>query len=133
MSDSIRQHYQDDKPILAECGGMLYLTKTLTDKEGHQGKMVGLLPGDAKMQSKLAGLGMQEAPLPQGNFTAHTFHHSSLEIDLSPVSHGIRRRGKMPGEAIYKSKRLMASYLHLYFPSNLEATAKLFKKQNHHE
>ena len=126
MSDSIRQHYQDDKPILAECGGMLYLVKSLTDKEGHQGKMVGLLPGDAKMQSKLAGLGMQEAPLPQGNFTAHTFHHSSLEIDLSPVSHGIRQRGKMQGEAIYSNKRLMASYLHLYFPSNLDATAKLF-------
>ena len=128
MQKSIRNHFNDNKPILAECGGMLYLTQSLTDKEGQQGKMVGLLTASAKMQSQLAGLGMQEAALPQGHFTAHTFHHSSLEIDLSPVSHGIRQQGKMPGEAIYSINSLIASYLHLYFPSNHQATAKLFNK-----
>ena len=130
MKHSIQEHFESNKPILAECGGMLYLTQSLTDKEGQQGNMVGLLTATAKMQSQLAGLGMQEAVLPQGHFTAHTFHHSSLETDLSPVSHGIQQRGKQPGEAIYSSNSLIASYLHLYFPSNLQATAKLFNKTN---
>ena len=128
MSSSIRQHFEDDKPILAECGGMLYLCNTLSDKENNQGKMVGLLPGEAKMQSKLVGLGMQKALLPRGEFTAHTFHHSSLSIELSPVSHGIRQRGGNQGEAIYNIKSLIATYLHLYFPSNPEATAELFRQ-----
>ncbi len=128
MQDSIRKHFEKDKPILAECGGMLYVTKSLTSKEGQSGKMVGLLSGHAKMQAQLAGLGMQEADLPQGHFTAHTFHHSNMEIDMPAISHGIRQRGKHPGEAIYSNKSLIASYLHLYFSSNPEATAKLFNK-----
>lgn len=128
MAASIKQHYESNKPLLAECGGMLYLMHTLTDKEGRQSNMAGILPGKSLMQSKLAGLGMQQAPLPEGDFTAHTFHHSTLEVDLEPVAHGIRQRGKMLGEAIYQSKNLTATYLHLYFASNPQAIAKLFKK-----
>ena len=127
MIESVKKHHEDDKPILAECGGMLYLMQDLTDKEGQFANMVGLLPGKAKMQSKLAGLGMQQASLPEGDFTAHTFHHSTLEINLQPVAHGIRQRGKNQGEAIYRQNALTASYLHLYFPSNPKATAKLFQ------
>lgn len=127
MFNSIQRHYKKNKSILAECGGMLYLTQILTDKKGQQANMVGLLPGNAIMQNKLAGLGMQQAPLPEGDFTAHTFHHSLLDIDMEPVAHGIRQRGNNPGEAIYCSKALTASYLHLYFSSNPQATAKLFK------
>lgn len=127
MVESIQQHHEKNKPLLAECGGMLYLTQSLTDKEGQQANMVGLLPGKAIMQSKLAGLGMQQAILPEGDFTAHTFHHSALEIDMEPLSYGIRQRGKNQGEAIYRDKALTASYLHLYFSSNPDATAKLFK------
>lgn len=127
MIESIQQHHENNKPLLAECGGMLYLTQNLTDKEGQQANMVGILPGEAKMQSKLAGLGMQQAILPEGDFTAHTFHHSTLETDMKAISHGIRQRGKHQGEAIYRHKALTASYLHLYFASNPDAIAKLFK------
>jgi len=130
MAKSIQQHFANDKPILAECGGMLYLMQSLTDKDDQQANMVGLLPGNAKMQNKLAGLGMQQASLPEGDVTAHTFHHSILEIDMQPIAHGIRQRGKNPGEAIYRSKALTASYLHLYFSSNQQAISKLFKR-NH--
>ena len=130
MAESIQEYFEKDKPILAECGGMLYLMQSLTDKEGQQANMVGLLPGNAKMQNKLAGLGMQHDPLPEGDFTAHTFHHSTLEIDMQPIAHGLRQRGSNPGEAIYRSKALTASYLHLYFSSNPQAISKLFKR-NH--
>ena len=30
------------------------------------------------------------------------------------------------GEAMYRQKRLTASYMHLYFPSNPQAVARLF-------
>ena len=127
MKDSIRKHYALNKPILAECGGMLYLAQSLTDKENNQADMVGLLPGHAKMQQKLAGLGMQEALLPEGNLTAHTFHHSTFDIELKPIAHGIRQRGKSQGEAVYRCKNLTASYLHLYFSSNPQAISNIFK------
>jgi cobyrinic acid a,c-diamide synthase len=128
MKHSIHEHYNQGKPIVAECGGMLYLLEELQTREGERANMVGLLPGHGIMQPKLAGLGMQSAPLPEGTLTAHTFHHSKMETSLEPTVHGVRQRGTQPGEAIYRQGRLTASYLHLYFPSNARATAALFNK-----
>jgi cobyrinic acid a,c-diamide synthase len=126
MKQSIQAHHQAGKPILAECGGMLYLLEELEDKHGEVGRMAGLLPGRAVMQPKLAGLGMQNAPLPEGELTAHTFHHSKMSTEIEPIAHGIRQRGGSTGEAIYREGRLTASYLHLYFASNPAACATLF-------
>ena len=127
MHESIKQHHADNKPILAECGGMLYLLNTLTDKENNRSEMVGIINGDGVMQQKLAGLGMQEVELHNSKVTAHTFHHSNMSTTLAPITHGIRQRGKSLGEAVYKDKQLTASYLHLYFASNPKVIAQLFK------
>ncbi|MCK4864441.1 MAG: cobyrinate a,c-diamide synthase [Gammaproteobacteria bacterium] len=127
MRESIKQHHANNKAILAECGGMLYLLNTLTDKENNRSEMVGIIDGDGMMQQNLVGLGMQEVELNNGKVTAHTFHHSSMRTTLEPITHGIRQRGKRPGEAVYKDKQLTASYLHLYFASNPKIIAQLFK------
>ncbi|VAW76219.1 Cobyrinic acid a,c-diamide synthetase [hydrothermal vent metagenome] len=126
MHTAIKVHQQQGKPIVAECGGMLYLFKTLTDKHGHSQNMVGLLDGHTHMQKRLANLGMHSVELPEGEIHGHTFHHSTLATDLTPMamSKSSRKRGR--GEAVYRQDRLQASYLHLYFPSNPEASARLF-------
>jgi len=126
MHNAIKQHQQQGKPIVAECGGMLYLLETLTDKEGQSQKMVGLLNGHAKMQQRLANLGMHSVELPEGEMHGHTFHHSTMDTQLTAVttSKSSRKRGR--GEAVYRQDRLHASYLHMYFPSNPEASARLF-------
>jgi cobyrinic acid a,c-diamide synthase len=125
MRDALRAHHHADKPLLAECGGMLYLLDELTDHHGHSAPMTGLLPGRAVMEQRLMGLGMQNAPLPGGVVTAHTFHHSRSDIAMTPLAHGNKQRGGA-GEAIYQQGRLTASYLHLYFPSNPGAIAQVF-------
>ncbi|MFK5915223.1 MAG: cobyrinate a,c-diamide synthase [Woeseiaceae bacterium] len=127
MRESIKRHHADNKPILAECGGMLYLLDTLSDKENNRSDMIGIINGDGVMQQKLAGLGMQEVEFDNKKVTAHTFHHSNMTTTLAPITHGIRQRGKSLGEAVYKDKQLTASYLHLYFASNPQVIAKLFK------
>lgn len=126
MHNSIKKHQQQGKPIVAECGGMLYLLETLTDKHGHTQNMVGLLNGHAKMQERLANLGMHSVELPEGEVRGHTFHHSIMDTHLPAItiSKTSRKRGR--GEAIYRQDRLHASYLHMYFPSNPEASARLF-------
>jgi cobyrinic acid a,c-diamide synthase len=126
MIEAIRSHHRAGKPIYAECGGMLYLLESLTDKRGYGANMVGLLPGHAIMQPGLAGLGMQSVALPEGELRGHTFHHSKLKTSLRPLTHGRRQRGERPGEAVYRVGRLHGSYLHLYFPGNPEAVARLF-------
>ncbi len=126
MREALRRHHRAGKPLYAECGGLLYTLESLADKAGHRAPMLGLLPGHAALQQKLAGLGMQGVELPEGELRGHTFHHSKLETPLTPLAHGRRQRDGKPGEAVYRVDRLTASYLHLYFASNPAATARLF-------
>ncbi|VAW94303.1 Cobyrinic acid a,c-diamide synthetase [hydrothermal vent metagenome] len=127
MIKSIKQHHTQNKPIIAECGGMLYLLESLTDTAGNKANMAGLLTGTAVMQQKLTNLGMHSMTLPEGEIRGHTFHHSTMETAMQPITTTSSTRKKGRGEAVYRSQRLHASYLHMYFPSNPNACARLFK------
>lgn len=126
MRSAIRTFHAQAKPILAECGGMMFLADTLVDTAGVRHRMCGLLPGTVRMQPKLAALGLQEAALPEGALRGHTFHYSSFETPLAPIARAAPRRHGSAGENIYRLGRLTASYVHLYFPSNPDAVARLF-------
>lgn len=126
MKAAIRAHQAAGRPLLAECGGLLYLLDSLAKPDGDSAPMVGLLPGRARMQTRLANLGLHQVELPEGPLRGHTFHHSRAEIDLKPIarSSALRHHGAL--EAVYRLGRLTASYLHLYFPSNPSAAMRLF-------
>jgi len=126
MKAAIQTHHNLGKPIVAECGGMLYLSESLTDVQGETAEMAGLLPGHASMQSCLSNLGLHSIHLPEGNMRGHTYHYSKLESPLEPVAVSKGARKGRSGEPVYRQGRLNASYLHLYFPSNPMATAQLF-------
>jgi cobyrinic acid a,c-diamide synthase len=126
MKAAIRAHHAAGRPILAECGGLLYLLDSLAGTDGNPAPMVGLLPGRARMRGRLANLGLQQVDLPEGTLRGHTFHHSEIETELTPLvlTQPLRQHGRPEGA--YRIGRLTASYLHLYFPSNPQAVARLF-------
>ena len=126
MADSIRAHHAAGRPILAECGGMLYLLDSLADTGGNAASMLGLLPGRARMQERLSNLGVHGLALPSGELRGHSFHYSSLDMDIEPIAESRPRRASQRGEPLYRQGSLHASYLHLYFPSNPAAVARLF-------
>lgn len=126
MLDALRTHHAAGKPILAECGGMLYALQTLTDKQGESVKLLGLLEGVAVMQPRLTALSLQSVALPQGMLRGHTFHYSKLESNLISIARGSCPNGYATREAVYQQDRLTASYIHFYFPSNPQAVAQLF-------
>lgn len=126
MRSALRAHHAAGRPIVAECGGMLYLTETLADAQGHAAGMAGLLPGQGRMQERLANLGLHQVELPEGTLRGHSYHYSRLETPLHPIAWSQGARPGRPGEPVYREGRLHASYLHLYFPSNPEAAARLF-------
>lgn len=126
MKKVIHAFHDSGKPIVAECGGMLYLLESLTDVEGRRADMAGLLPGHAAMQERLANLGLHHIELPQGTLRGHTFHYSRMESPLEPIALSQGQRAGRRGEPVYREGNLVASYMHFYFPSNPEATAKLF-------
>ena len=125
LAQALRRHIEAQKPVYAECGGMLYLLESLTDAQGRRATLAGILPGHARLHARLQAIGYHSAPLPGGNLRGHTFHHSTLATGLLPSAHTESSQAS-PGEAIYRRNRLVATYFHGYFPSNPRAAAHLF-------
>ncbi|CAB3679629.1 cobyrinate a,c-diamide synthase [Trinickia soli] len=125
-SDAIRAHAQAGRPIFAECGGMLYLLETLTDSAGETTPMLGLLPGHATLGKQLAALGMQSVVGNHGELRGQTFHYSHVKTPLAPALTATYAQSDAPGESIYRSGAIVASYLHGYWPTNPAFTAALF-------
>jgi cobyrinic acid a,c-diamide synthase len=126
----IRTAIEAGLPAYAECGGMMYLARSLRWKEQHY-EMVGALPADVVMHERPVGRGYvvlqrtPDSPWPRDGegvlrtavtLRGHEFHYSSLE-NLAPGltfayrvlrGHGID--GKNDG-IVYRN--LLASYTHL--------------------
>ncbi len=127
MIDAIKAHQQAGKPLLAECGGMLYLLESLSDVAGERAELAGLLPGHAQMQKRLVALALQSVELPEGVLRGHSYHHSRLDSALQPLARGDCPNDKPVSEAVFRLERLTASYIHFYLPSNPPAAAALFR------
>jgi cobyrinic acid a,c-diamide synthase len=126
MRDAMRAWAQADKPLLAECGGMMALFDTLVDVEGRSHRMWGLFPGRVSMQPRLTAIGLQSFDLGEGPIRGHTFHYSALETTLQPVCRAAKYPSGAVGEAVYRTAKVTASYVHAYFASNAAAVATLF-------
>jgi cobyrinic acid a,c-diamide synthase len=123
---SLHAHVDAGRPLLAECGGLLYALDRLTDRDGHEGEMAGLLRGSAAMQPRLAALGMQEARLPEGTLRGHSFHYAQADVEAEPLAIAGNPHGGPTAERIYRRGRMTASFVHFYFPSDPDAAARLF-------
>ena len=109
-------------PVYAECGGLMYLARSLRWGERH-GEMVGVLPGDVVMGERPVGRGyaeLQETPaapwIPQAKtIPAHEFHYSHLENlpDGLSYAYQVRRGHGMDGQRDgYVYRNLLAAYCH---------------------
>jgi len=118
-------------PIYAECGGLMYLAREIQTLDGQRHPMVGVIPGRAEMQPKLAALGYVEvetqAPSVLGGaglrFRGHQFRYSELRLDEAGpgVAHAYtlrrRRGGEVQAEG-YQVGATLASYVHAHWASN---------------
>lgn len=123
---ALRAHRDAGKPMLAECGGLLFALDSLADRDGHTVKMAGLLPGRAALQSRLAALGLQGVSLPEGELRGHTFHYAQASIDAEPLAQAFNPNQGPGREHVYRDRRFTASFVHFYFPSNADAALRLF-------
>lgn len=124
---ALRAHRDAGKPLLAECGGLLYALDSLAGRDGVAFPMAGLLPGTAEMQARFVALGMQEITLPEGTLRGHTFHYGRAEVAAAPVATATNPNGGPSVEAAYRDRRMTASFVHLYFPSDPDAALALFR------
>lgn len=126
INHAIVDFHAAGKPIVAECGGMLYLLESLTDMSGKRAPMLGLLSGHAVIQERLANIGLHSIELPEGELRGHGFHYARMDSPCEPFTFSQASRHHGRGEPIYRQGRLTASFMHYYFASNPHASARLF-------
>ena len=126
----LARHHGKGKPIVAECGGMLYLLDSLANGDGHRRELAGLVPATASLQKRLAGLGLQGARFEAGELRGHTFHYAAFDSPPPMAFYGTRHPSAVAGEGVYRSKGLTASFIHWYLPSNPAAAAALFRGES---
>lgn len=88
LREDIRQAIEGGMPVYAECGGLMYLSRSIFWR-GRRCTMVGAIPADTVMHDRPQGRGyvlLREtgkhpwpAAGPGGEIRAHEFHYSSLE------------------------------------------------------
>ena len=121
----IRTAIENGLPAYAECGGLMYLARSLSWK-GERCDMAGVIPGDIVMHERPQGRGYvrlretANAPWPssqpQNEFAAHEFHYSSLKntpdtLDYAyEVIRGTGIDGRNDGIVI---NNLLACYSHM--------------------
>ena len=88
--------------------------------------MAGLLRGNAAMQTRLAALGLQEVDLPEGTLRGPTFHFGHADVRAEPQAIARNPNGGRSAEAVYRDRRMTASFVHFYFPSAPGAAVRLF-------
>ena len=136
MRNLIKKHAEEGMPIYAECGGLMYLTKSI-DFGKKRYKMVGLFDAETQMTEKMT-LNYTEGRITSRclistprKFRAHEFHYSKignlardakLVYDLK-IGEGIS--GKKDALSEYNT---LASYCHLYFDSAKYATKLVSKR-----
>lgn len=126
----LHAHVQAGKPLWAECGGLMALCESLTLLDGTEHCLWGLLPAQARMQSRLAGLGPQQLTLPAGTLRGHSFHYAQCDSRLPAVAHsqrpGTGSRAGANCEPLYQQGSVRASFFHPWFASDPRAAASLF-------
>ncbi len=88
MRQDILDSIESGLPVYAECGGLMYLARSLSWK-GETRHMVGAIPGDIAMHGKpvgrgyvkvrTTGLGIWPGEVKGKELLAHEFHYSALE------------------------------------------------------
>jgi len=136
MRNLIKKHAEEGMPIYAECGGLMYLTKSIIFGKKKY-KMVGLFDAETQMTKKMT-LNYTEGRITSNclisgpaKFRAHEFHYSKISnlakdaklvYDLK-IGEGIS--GKKDALSEYNT---LASYCHLYFDSAKYATKLVSKR-----
>jgi cobyrinic acid a,c-diamide synthase len=125
MRSAIRAFGVSGRPVVGECGGLMYLSETLEDASGTVFDMCGVVPYRTRMLPKVT-LGYRDAsvladsPLASAGaaLRGHEFHHSVL---THAPTHPAYRWTSPDGRPVlegYARGNVLASYLHLHLAAD---------------
>ena len=124
MRNEIKKAIENGMPVVAECGGFMYLHTLIQDKEENPHAMVGALSSACHYTGKLVRFGYIELEEKQSNFLpegekirGHEFHYFDSENNGNDCLATKPATGKNYPCVISKENYWLG-FPHLYYPSN---------------
>lgn len=115
LREQIKTFAEGGGKILAECGGMMYLSRSITTADEKTYPMVGVLAQDATMMQMRLRLGYRTFTYNKCECRGHEFHYSSVIGDLPSVVQQYDARGNASDTKLLRYKNVLAGYTHLYW------------------
>jgi cobyrinic acid a,c-diamide synthase len=137
MRASIKDWAESGRPLYAECGGLVYLSRSIADFDHRPFKMAAVFPFETSMTEKRAYLGYREIILKDTcilgrageSMRGHEFHYSKItegqHTGTRPAYDVKNSAGNALAPEGHLYRNTLASYIHIHFGSN-PATARSF-------
>ena len=122
MLKEIKTFHLEDRPIFAECGGLMYLMNSI-----HEDKMVDVYPYQSVLTDRVQALKYTIAEVTQDNiiskkgekFHGHEFHYSKVIVDNTNIKHNLafnilRGKGSYNNQDGFMERNTLASYVHTH-------------------
>ena len=111
----------EDIPIIAECGGFIYLHESFEDNSGEVFKGVGLIEAKAFKTPKLVRFGYIEIEAKSDSFLmkkhqkirSHEFHYFD-STNNGDYAHAVKANKSKEWDCIHTNKRVFAGFPHIY-------------------
>ncbi|MDR0658303.1 MAG: cobyrinate a,c-diamide synthase [Mediterranea sp.] len=118
MHGDIRQYIGNGGRTLAECGGMIYLSRGITDEKTFS-PMVGVFPftiATGKNRRRLT-LGYRQFEYNGQQLRGHEFHYTQFgddQLSIPSAAQVYDAMGQPVDTPVFRYKNVIASYTHLY-------------------
>ena len=138
MLRDIKKFHEDNRPLFAECGGLMYLMNSI-----HDDKMVSAYPYKSILTDRVQALKYTIAEVQEDNiiskkgekFNGHEFHYSKVLVDKNNLKNRfafkiLRGRGSFENQDGFIEGNTLASYVHTHvaampnFGGNLTISAR---------
>lgn len=134
MLRDIKTVIESGMPTIAECGGFMYLQKSIKDKEGNEFEMVNIIDSTSQLKSKLSRFGYTTLTALNNNLlfekgeqvNAHEFHYSDSDLcgenflAVKPIT------GRK-WQCIHGESTMIAGYPHIHLWGSLKASERFIK------
>lgn len=134
MLDEIYSAISGGMPVIAECGGFLYLNREIEAVNGNSYKTVGIFDGKAYRTNKLKRFGYADLTANSDNLLCekgdvlktHEYHYWDC-TDLGTDFTAVRKNG-ISDQCVHCNDTVYAGFPHLYLWANVNAAKRFVKR-----
>lgn len=131
---AVKTAIESGLPTIAECGGFMYIQKSIKDKEGNEFEMANVIDSTSYLTNKLSRFGYTTLTALNNNLlfekgeqvNAHEFHYSDSDLcgeDFLAVKPITKRKW----HCIHGSSTMIAGYPHIHLWGNLKGAERFIK------